>query len=34
MQPKESNMATKIANLTSKVDGSMEGVFATLRANG
>jgi len=26
-------MATTIANLTTKADGSMEGVFATLRVN-
>jgi uncharacterized protein (DUF736 family) len=26
-------MATTIANLTAKADGSMEGVFATLRIN-
>ena len=26
-------MATTIANLTAKADGSMEGVFATLRVN-
>ena len=26
-------MATTIANLTTKADGSMEGVFATLRIN-
>jgi uncharacterized protein (DUF736 family) len=26
-------MATRIANLTAKADGSMEGVFATLRVN-
>ncbi|WP_410000589.1 hypothetical protein [Mesorhizobium sp. SP-1A] len=26
-------MATTVANLTAKADGSMEGVFATLRVN-
>jgi uncharacterized protein (DUF736 family) len=34
MQPKgDITMATTIANLTTKADGSMEGVFATLRVN-